>query len=41
MPLANIKCCESVPGQGIAKLKRNEQKTVYSTPDLVSWVELS
>ena len=31
MPLANIKRRESVPGQGIAKLKRREQKTVYNT----------
>ena len=29
--LANIKCPESVPGIGIAKLKRREQKTVYIT----------
>ena len=28
MPLANIKRRESAPGQRIAKLKRNEQKTV-------------
>ena len=26
----NIKHCESVPGQGIAKLKRHELKPVYS-----------
>ena len=31
MPLANIIRRESVPGQGIAKLKRREQKTVYSS----------
>ena len=30
MPLSKIKRRESVPGQGIAKLKRCEQKTVYS-----------
>ena len=30
MPLANIKRNESVYGEGIAKLKRREQKTVYS-----------
>ena len=30
MPLTNIKCRESVPAQGIAKLKRHKQKTVYS-----------
>ena len=30
MPLTNIKRRESVPGQGIAKLKRREQTTVYS-----------
>ena len=30
MPLANIKRRESVPGQGIAKLKCREQKKVYS-----------
>ena len=30
MPFANIKRHESVPGQGIVKLKRCEQKTVYS-----------
>ena len=30
MPLANIKRRESVPRQEIAKLKRREQKTVYS-----------
>ena len=30
MFLANIKRCESVPGQGIAKLKHSEQKTIYS-----------
>ena len=30
MPLVNIKQRESVPGQGITKLKRREQKTVYS-----------
>ena len=31
MPLANINRRESVPGQGITKLKRREQNTVYST----------
>ena len=31
MPLVNIKRRESVPGQGIMKLKRREQKTVYIT----------
>ena len=30
MPLANIKRRKSIPGQGITKLKRSEQKTVYS-----------
>ena len=30
MPPMNIKRLESVPGQGIAKLKRGDQKTVYS-----------
>ena len=30
MSLTNVKRRESVPGQGIAKLKRREQKTVYS-----------
>ena len=30
MPLANIKRRESVPGQGIAKLKHRKQKTVNS-----------
>ena len=30
MPLANIKSRDSVPGHGIAKWKRREQKTVYS-----------
>ena len=29
-PFANIKCRESVPVKGIAKLKRHKQKTVYS-----------
>ena len=31
MLLVNIKHRESVPSQGIAKFKRREQKTVYST----------
>ena len=39
MPLANIKRRESVPGEGIAKLKRCEQKTVYSI--LASHVDFS
>ena len=30
MPLINIERRESVPGQGIAKLKCGEQKMVYS-----------
>ena len=30
---AYLKRCESVPGQGIVKLKRRELKTVYS----ISW----
>ena len=30
MPLGNIKRRESVPCQGIAKLKRRKKKTVYS-----------
>ena len=35
MPLAKIKRRESVPGQGIAKLKRREQKTVYCEYSLI------
>ena len=36
MPIVNIKHSESVPGQGIAKVKRREQKTVYSTSKSIS-----
>ena len=32
MPLAKIKPSESVPDQGIGKLKHQEQNKVYSTP---------
>ena len=39
MPLANIKRHESEPGQGIAKLKRRQQDTVYS--NLIMYIHVT